>query len=212
MEITRRDSHHGLAGKHSALGHPHRDIAADGAVVAKLTIDIVSPSRYRSVRAQGEAMVTTRRDSHHGLAGKHPTLIHQHGDTAAEDAAAVAELAIKIEPPGRDGSVRAQGEAMVTTRRDSHDALAGKHPALIHQHGDAASGGAVVAEFSVVIVSPSRYRSVRAQGEAMEITRRDSHHGLAGKHSALIHQRGVFCVACGACGAELSRIIVCPSR
>ena len=107
MIITRRHRNHGFASKHTALCHQHRNAAVRRAVIAELAVVVVSPSRHRAVRAQGKAVLISRRHGNHGFARQHSTLLHQNRNVALGNAG--AEIAGVVVSPSRHRPVRAQG-------------------------------------------------------------------------------------------------------
>ena len=154
-------------------------------VVAELAVIVVAPSGHGAVRAQRQAVATARRDGHHRLA-------IERGDARS----------LCSPPPARGAALwccRRAGRSRCRPRRPrcrpSTAPGCGNHPprwpppschraprrpeSVFTATGTRRVRRSVVAELAVVVVAPGGHGAVRAQRQAVVITRRDGHHRLA---------------------------------
>ena len=190
--------------------HGHRHIALCRAVNAQLTINIVTPCDDGPIGALHQAVVSACSHSNHRFSSQSAAGDHRHGHSALRRAV-VAQLAGGIVAPGGDGSIRAQGHAMVLSSSHGDDSLACKGRARGgHCDRNIALCGAVVAQLPVLVPTPGHQGTIGAQRDVVKAASRHGNDRFARQRRACCRHRHRHNVIGRRAIAQLTVTIVTP--
>ena len=168
---------------------------------AELALVVVTPRVHGTGRRERERMRVAHRDRRRDDTARQ---VHQRRDVVVRRRA-VTELAVVVDAPGVDGSVRRQGQAARGADRDRRDHGAGRE---LHLDRRRAVGVGAVAELAVRVRAPRVHGTIRKQRQAMHVTAGDlddlrtKRQRSGHRHSA----RGRVA------GAELAGVVDAPAR
>src|SRR5438552_1486496 len=133
MVLSSGDPNDFLSGEHPAHFNEHRYVPVCSGSVSQFSRTVGPPGRDGAIRAQRKALYTSSGDPNDFLFRESPAHFHQYGYVSV-CSGSVSQFSKIVGPPGRDGAIRTQRQAMFVSSGDLNDFLSEKDPIFINPH------------------------------------------------------------------------------
>ena len=144
----------------------HRQRAIHGEAVPELAVVVVAPGQHAAGAGQRQSVPEAGGDVDDAADGQAASVQHPLGAVAA-GRGAVADLTLVVGPPGPNGAVAAQRQAVVLASGHRDDARQHVAGSVAHLDRGVLRGSRAVAELTVTVVAPGQQRTVVEQRQAV---------------------------------------------